>query len=434
MRIAVAGLAFHDVLNQFQQMTVLHLLDAVGKHYKPAIDLIEFAALKLVSQLFAAQSQSVAAGVLAQHEPRVRCSHRLWRHDFVGQWILEHAVLVNAGLVRKCIAPGDGLVGLHRNARNLRQHLAGSIKMFAGDCGLVGIAVRTHPHGHDDLFQRRIAGALPNSIDRALHLARTLLYSRERVRDRQTEVVVAVGRDRYFVDTGDLLAQRADEGAVFFRHAVPDRIGNVNSGSASRDDCFDHLAEKRDIGTGGVFGREFNVGAERLGVPNRFLRLLQALLACNAKLVLQMNVRSCQKNMDARVRRSLQCLPGAVHVADTSTSQARDDGTPHQGGDALYGFEVAIGGDGEPRFDHVHAEPVELLGQAQLLLHIHAAARRLLAVTKRGVEDGNTRPIHEFRPSGKSDYSTTLSADSVKRKGYYLYRSSSINDSISNSY
>jgi len=34
-------------------MTVLHLLDTVGKNYKPAIDLIEFAAFKLVSQLFA---------------------------------------------------------------------------------------------------------------------------------------------------------------------------------------------------------------------------------------------------------------------------------------------------------------------------------------------------------------------------------------------
>src|SRR5271169_2852730 len=147
-----------------------------------------------------------------------------------------------------------------------------------------------------------------------------------------------------------------------------------------------------------------------------------------------MNVRGCQKNMDARVRRSLQRLPGAVHVASASTSQTGDNRTPHRCRDALHGCEVAIRGDRESGFDHVHAEAVQLLGQAQLLLHIHAAARRLLAVTKRGVEDGNTRPIHEFRPSGKSDYSTTLSADSVKRKGYYLYRSSSINDSISNSY
>src|ERR1700681_3063900 len=49
--IAAADGAACDVLNQFEQMAVLNLLDAVGKNYKPAIDLIEFAALKLVSEL-----------------------------------------------------------------------------------------------------------------------------------------------------------------------------------------------------------------------------------------------------------------------------------------------------------------------------------------------------------------------------------------------
>ena len=115
-------------------------------------------------------------------------------------------------------------------------------------------------------------------------------------------------------------------------------------------------------------------------------------------LYLQMNVRGRQKNVDARARRALQCLPGAVDVARAGASQARNDGTPHRGGDALYRFKVAIGGDRKSGLDHVDAQAVELLGQAQLLLHIHAAARRLLAVTKRGVEDGDARPIHEFLP------------------------------------
>src|SRR5208282_40022 len=167
-----------------------------------------------------------------------------------------------------------------------------------------------------------------------------------------------------------------------------------------------------------------------LGVANRLPRLLQALLAGDAQLVLQMNVTGCQKNVDARARGSLQSLPGAVHVAGTSASQASDDGTPHRGGDALYGFEVAIGGDREPGLDHVHAEAVELLGQSQLFLNIHAAARRLLAVTKRGVEDGDARPIHGFRTSEKSDYSITVSVDYSKRKVYYYYNIIRYNDSI----
>src|SRR5208282_1405821 len=66
--LGAADVAAADVLNQFEQMAVLNLLDAVGKNHKPAIDFIELAALKLVSQLFAAQGQRVAAGVLAQHQ------------------------------------------------------------------------------------------------------------------------------------------------------------------------------------------------------------------------------------------------------------------------------------------------------------------------------------------------------------------------------
>ena len=62
---------------------------------------------------------------------------------------------------------------------------------------------------------------------------------------------------------------------------------------------------------------------KRLRVPNRFPRLLQALLARDAQLVFQMNVGGCEKNMDARARRSLQRLPGAVNVAGTGTSQCR---------------------------------------------------------------------------------------------------------------
>ena len=98
--LATSNAAACNVSDQFEQMAVLHLFNAVGKNDKPAIDLIEFAPLKLVSQLFAPQSQRVAAGVLAQHQPRIRHAHRLRRHDFVGQRILEHAILVNSGLVQ----------------------------------------------------------------------------------------------------------------------------------------------------------------------------------------------------------------------------------------------------------------------------------------------------------------------------------------------
>ena len=154
-----------------------------------------------------------------------------------------------------------------------------AIQLLAGDRGLVRIAVGAHPHGHDDFFQRCIAGALADAVDGALHLARTGLHSRERVRDRQAEVVVAVRGNSNFVDAGNFFTQGANEAAVFLRHGVTDGIGNIDGGGAGCDHRFDYLAEKRDVGAGGILGREFNVRAQRLGVADGLARLLQALLA-----------------------------------------------------------------------------------------------------------------------------------------------------------
>ena len=160
-------------------MAVLNLLDAVGENHKFAIHLIQFAAFELVPQLLAAQSQCVTAGVLAQHQPRIWHAHRLRRHDFIRQRIFKHAILVNSGFVSKRIAADDSLVRLHRNARDLRQHLAGMKELLAGNRGFISIAVGTDAHRHDDLFQGSIAGALADAVDGALNLARALLHSRQ---------------------------------------------------------------------------------------------------------------------------------------------------------------------------------------------------------------------------------------------------------------
>ena len=79
---------------------------------------------------------------------------------------------------------------------------------------------------------------------------------------------------------------------------------------------------------------------------------------------------------------SLQGLPGALDVGGAGARQAGDDGSPDRRGDRLHRLKVAIGGDGEAGLDHVHTQAVELVSQPQLLLHVHAATWRLLAVAQ----------------------------------------------------
>ena len=76
--------------------------------------LVERLAGDLVAQVHQRRLQRVAAGVLAEHD-RVRVveADGLGGHDLVGRALLEHAVLVDAGLVLERVAAHDGLVGLH---------------------------------------------------------------------------------------------------------------------------------------------------------------------------------------------------------------------------------------------------------------------------------------------------------------------------------
>src|SRR5207247_4081145 len=53
--------------------------------------------------------------------------------------------------------------------------------------------------------------------------------------------------------------------------------------------------------------------------------------------------------------------------------------------------EIVLAGHREAGLDDVHPEEIQLPGQPDLFLEVHAAARRLLAVAQRGVE--NSDPV-----------------------------------------
>ena len=56
------------------------------------------------------------AAVLAEHQLAFGDADAVRVHDLVGLAVLQHAVLVDARLVREGVAPDDRLVGLHRIA------------------------------------------------------------------------------------------------------------------------------------------------------------------------------------------------------------------------------------------------------------------------------------------------------------------------------
>ena len=101
-------------------------------------------------------------------------------------------MLVNARLVREGVAAHDGLVRLHRLTGQLGEEAAGAEEPGRVDRRVEWQQIGPYPGRHHDLFQRRIARALADPVDRALQLAHAGQHGGQRIGDRQPEVVVAV--------------------------------------------------------------------------------------------------------------------------------------------------------------------------------------------------------------------------------------------------
>ena len=75
---------------------------------------------QLVAQPLELFAEGVAAGMLAHDERGLGHADALGGHDLVGLGILQHAVLVDAALMRERIAADDRLVVLHREGSDRR--------------------------------------------------------------------------------------------------------------------------------------------------------------------------------------------------------------------------------------------------------------------------------------------------------------------------
>src|SRR5215210_6432549 len=155
----------------------------------------EHIALHVVAELFEGVLEGVAARVLAEEDVRPFQAYVFFRHDLERPPVLEHAVLVDARLVQKGVAPHDGLVRGDLIARDVGDHAArvGELAGFDADTGAV--EVRSRGERHHDLLQRGISGPLPDAVYGHLDLAGPDLDPCERVGDGHPQVVVAVDRE-----------------------------------------------------------------------------------------------------------------------------------------------------------------------------------------------------------------------------------------------
>src|SRR5438128_1751157 len=94
------------------------------------------------------------------------------------------------------------------------------------------------------------------------------------------------------------------------------------------------------------------------------------------------------------MRGAAQCFGSAQHVLFRSSTESGDGNVATFGGDSFDRSEVAVRRDRETRFDDVDAERLELVRQPRLLVQIHRAPGRLLAIAQRRVEDFHSVSTH----------------------------------------
>ena len=329
--------------------------------------------------------------MLAQHQIRSRHHSHIFRaHDFIGLAVLQHAVLMNARLVRECVCTHDRLVALHHHARQLAHQAARRKQLLRLHARLQAIVIAPHLQRHHQLFQRTIARPLADSIDRHFHPPRPALDCRQRIRHRQAQIVVAMHMHHHILQLRHMLVQIGQQPAELLRNREPHRVGNVDRGRPRRNDRANHLRQKLRLRPRRILRTELDVLAELARIRHTLHRLPHNLVLRLFQLELAVNRTRRQKHMDPRTaprrfqgRRTL--LDVALHAPRQSGNAAFLDFRGH----LFHRLEIAWRRRRKSRLDDVHIQFLQLPRHLQLLVDAHARPRTLLPVAQRGVENNH---------------------------------------------
>ena len=146
------------------------------------------------------------------------------------------------------------------------------------------------PKQHHDLFQRGVAGALADAVDRAFDATRARAEGGERVGGGQPEVVVAVDREEDLVSASGVGDQPVHEFPELSGQAVAGRVRDVDDGRPSRDHRLDGLQEVLRVCAAGVLRRVLHPLAQRARVGDHLGALLEHLFTRHAQLALDVHV------------------------------------------------------------------------------------------------------------------------------------------------
>ena len=253
------GHAVHFFLHKGHEVVVVQGLFAVGQLFDGFKHEVELVVVELVAHAFKLVAHSVAARVLANDKVALCAAHRLRGHDFVSFAVLEHAVLMDARLVRKGIGTHNGLVVGNGLTNGHGKQARRGVELLGHNVVLKLEVVVAHTQVHNNFFKGRIARTLANTAQGHLCLTHAHAEGGQGVGHGKPEVVVAVHAKDCLVAVGRVADHMVDEGGVFFGHCIAHGVGQVDGGCASLDSGLNHTAGKVTLCARKVLKREFHV-------------------------------------------------------------------------------------------------------------------------------------------------------------------------------
>ena len=225
------------------------------------------------------------------------------------------------------LAPTIGLVGLHADARQLREQPRRGGELRRVDDGVEPEDLPAGAQQHDDLFERCVAGTLADAVDGALDLAGTGDEGGERVRHGQAEVVVAVDRQGDLVHALDG-AQRLDQRRHLVGDDVADGVGDRDGRRSGPQPLADDVGQELSVGSGRVLEPELHVVGVLEGAPDRDHRCVEHGRAARPELAVDVQVGDRDERVDAEVGRDRERARRHVDVDGGGTGHAGDHTVP----------------------------------------------------------------------------------------------------------
>ena len=243
------------------EVAVGDLTLAVGQLLEAHEGPLEVLVIEAVAEGREPLAEGMAAAQLAEHQAGAG-SDLVRLHDLEGPAVLEHAVLMDAGLMSKGVAAHHRLVGLDEHAAQLGDQPGGAEELGVVEAGGHPEDLGVKPDRHRHLLEGGVAGAFADPVDAALHLAGARADADEGVGGGEAEVVVAVHRDGHVLQGGDLHVEPLDELAPLVGSGVADRVGEVDGRRPRLDAAVQHLGQVVRLGAGRVHGRVLDVVLE----------------------------------------------------------------------------------------------------------------------------------------------------------------------------